>query len=68
MKTKKSRPKFQVGDRVRMYYGLQDVFGTIVEDMGCIGVGGRRLFHVKVDFGETTFFTQAPEEELTAVE
>jgi hypothetical protein len=59
---------FRVGDRVRFRFGLSTVTGTIVEDRGCIGVGGRRLFGVKAVFDPpNTIYLELPESELTAV-
>jgi hypothetical protein len=61
----KNRRKFKVGDRVQLRYGVQDVIGTIVEDRGNLAVD-KWFFDVKVDFGDTTFFIEVPEDELTA--
>jgi hypothetical protein len=66
-KNKKNGRPFRVGDRVQLPFGLKHAFGTIVEDRGCIGVGGRRLLRVIVDFDESTFFTEVPEADLTLV-
>ena len=35
-----------VGDRVSFRYVLHNVIGTITEDRGPIGVGGRRLYEI----------------------
>ncbi len=43
------RSAFKVGDRVSVRPGLYDAVGTIVEDRGFIGAGGRRLWRVKVE-------------------
>jgi hypothetical protein len=37
------------GDRVRFKLGAHRVVGTVVEDRGLIGVGGRQLVRVEVD-------------------
>lgn len=61
-------PDFKVGDRVRVRYGLRSPLGTIVEDRGFLGSGGRRLFRVKLEFDPPNVtFTELPEDELTAV-
>jgi hypothetical protein len=59
-------PKFKVGDRVMFRAGIGEVEGVIVEDRGCLGVGGRRLYGLHFDFmpGETRY-TERPEAELT---
>ena len=60
---------FRVGDRVRVRFGPQSPIGTIVEDRGFLGSGGRRLFGVKVEFDRTnTFYMEVPEDELTAAD
>ena len=41
-------PRFQVGDRVRILYGFRGVIGEIVEDRGNLGVGGRRIYAVRM--------------------
>jgi hypothetical protein len=62
------RPTFKVGDRVRVRLGLQESLGTIVEDRGWLGSGGRHLFRIKVEFDSpNTVFMELPEEELVAV-
>jgi hypothetical protein len=60
-------PGFGVGDRVRVRLGLETALGTIVEDRGFLGSGGRRLLRVKVDFDPPNVtFIELPEDELTA--
>jgi len=39
---------FQEGDRVSFLYGSVRAEGIIIEDRGNLGVGGRRLYRVKV--------------------
>jgi hypothetical protein len=57
---------FHVGDRVQLRFGPKFVTGTIVEDRGFIGVGGRRLWTVTAEFDQTnTLVMEVPEEELT---
>ena len=44
---------FKVGDRVRFKLGANRVVGTVVEDRGLIGVGGRQLVRVEVKLDPT---------------
>ncbi|MHB1426941.1 MAG: hypothetical protein ACYC3I_27620 [Gemmataceae bacterium] len=46
MSTKHRRPSFRIGDRVRVDMGRRKLTGVIVEDLGPLGVQGRRLFQV----------------------
>lgn len=46
MKTRNPKAKFKVGDRVRFDFPSYKVRGTIVEDRGPFGVGGRRQYTV----------------------
>jgi hypothetical protein len=63
---KKRPPRFRVGDKVVFLYGPQKVTGEIVEDRGLLGEYGRRLYRVRINFGEGedqgTF--EIPEEDL----
>jgi hypothetical protein len=59
--------QFQVGDRVRFVFGLAETAGTIVEDRGPIGVGGRRLYGVRFAFSEgDPMYIELPESDLKA--
>jgi hypothetical protein len=40
--------KFRVGQRVRLKHLFRGKIGEVVEDRGPIGVGGRRLYHVRL--------------------
>jgi hypothetical protein len=40
------------GDRVRVLWGLTPVEGIIVEDRGNLGVGGRRLYRVRLQLDD----------------
>ncbi len=40
--------RFRVGDRVRLLVGWDGMEGEIAEDFGNIGVGGRRLYYVRI--------------------
>jgi len=40
--------RFRLGDRVRVPFGRVHIEGEIVEDFGNIGVGGRRLYYVRI--------------------
>jgi hypothetical protein len=61
--------KFRVGQRVRLQHLFRGKIGEVVEDRGPIGVGGRRLYHVRIDlepFDENPLVL--PEESLEAVD
>lgn len=64
---------FKVGDEVRFLCAVDYVQGTIVEDRGNLGVGGRVMYRVRVP--SDPYLTNAdhwdielPEDELIAVE
>jgi hypothetical protein len=60
-------PLYKKGDFVSFGFGSDVVTGQIVEDRGCLGIGGRRLYGIKfeVNPGEQTYI-EMPEVELTA--
>ncbi len=62
-----NKARINVGDRVRFVFGTSKVVATIVEDMGHIGVGGRRLLVVAFPFGGELRKFDMPEKELTLV-
>ncbi len=39
-----------VGSRVKLDLGGREVSGTVIEDRGFLGVGGRRLLRVRLDW------------------
>ena len=43
----------RVGDRVRFRLGARDVAGTLIEDLGKIGIAGQRLDRVEVPLDAT---------------
>ena len=45
---------FGEGDRVRLLWGVTPVDGIIVEDRGNLGLGGRRLYRVRVQLDDIT--------------
>jgi len=57
----------KVGDRVRFEFGGRKVVGTIIEDRGRIGAGGRRLFAVRfrADLGSEGLL-ELPADEIQA--
>ncbi len=62
-----NRSSFNVGDRVRVRFGLQSTVGTIIEDRGFLSSGGRRLYRIKVDFDPPNVtFIELPEDEIQA--
>ena len=63
--TSKSRP-LAVGDRVSFMFGVRRVTGTIVEDRGNIGVGGRQLVGIRMRVGlDEERVIEMPAEEVT---
>lgn len=60
----KTKHRFKIGDRVRFRIGARLVVGTVVEDLGRIGVGGQQLVRVEVPIDATylrVFEAQAAE-------
>jgi len=49
----KTKHRFKVGDRVRFRLGARVVAGTVVEDLGKIGVAGQQLVRVEVPLDAT---------------
>ncbi len=60
---------FREGDRVRFPFGTAEVEGTVVEDRGNLGVGGKRLYGVtfRADDVSDPLYTEMEAEELTLV-
>ena len=56
--------KFLIGDKVRLSFGNRIVTGTVVEDRGRIGVGGRQLFRIVVKTGDEERALELPAEKL----
>ncbi len=73
-KRKKREPKdppplYKVGDYVSFEIGNGTVTGKIVEDRGCLGIGGRRLYGINFHFfpgDEETRYIELPEVEMRA--
>lgn len=38
---------YREGDRVRFHFGGVEVEGTVIEDRGNLGIGGKRLYGVR---------------------
>ena len=49
----KTKHRFKVGDRVRFRLGAHVLAGTVVEDLGKIGVSGQQLVRVEVPLDAT---------------
>jgi hypothetical protein len=66
---KNAEISYRVGDAVRFTWGVTPVEGKIVEYVGAIGRGGRRIFRVIVDQPEAYFHLdiELPEENLERV-
>jgi hypothetical protein len=61
-------PRFHVGDRVRILYGFRGVLGEVVEDRGKLGVGGERIYGVRMQMDPWNVMTsEFPEQSLEAV-
>lgn len=58
--------RFGVGDQVRFPFGTSKAAGTIIEDRGPIGVGGRRLYRIQFQFhdDEEPMHTELPASDL----
>jgi hypothetical protein len=61
---------FREGDRVRLLWGVTPVEGVVIEDRGNLGVGGRRLYRVRVRLDDITEPMESswPAEDLTLAE
>ena len=60
--------EFKIGDRVAVRPGFYNAIGTIVEDRGFIGAGGRRLWTIKVELDPpNVIYIELPESEMKAV-
>jgi hypothetical protein len=60
---------FGEGDRVRLLWGVTPVEGIVIEDRGNLGIGGRRIYRVRVQLDDITepMETEEPVEDLTLV-
>lgn len=59
---------FKVGDRVRYMRVFTPVEGVIIEDRGNLGVGGRRVYRLRVQLEEGhEIETELPDDKLTLV-
>ena len=67
--TTRSVPQVRIGDWVSFLYGPRKARAQVVEDRGQLGVGGRRLYRVRLDAdqSESSAF-ELPEEDLAAAE
>jgi len=64
---KEKPPLFKIGDFVSFGFGSGLVTGKIVEDRGCLGIGGRRLYGIKFEINPGDLvYTEMPEVELTS--
>lgn len=63
-----SRKKtLRVGTRVSLRFGRRSVRGTIIEDRGPLGVGGRRLWRVRLQMSDVSepIEVEVPESDLS---
>src|SRR6266576_145241 len=62
-------PQFRVGDWVSFLYGPKKALAQVVEDRGSLGMGGRRLYRVRLDFEQDVPSTfELLEEDLEAAD
>ncbi|HZW34105.1 MAG TPA: hypothetical protein VFF52_25500 [Isosphaeraceae bacterium] len=58
-------PRFRVGDWVSFPVGFRRALGQVVEDRGPVGMQGRRLYQLQIDWGEDGGTTiEVPEADL----
>jgi hypothetical protein len=64
--TSSRKKPLRVGARVSLRLGLQSVRGTIIEDRGRLGVGGRRLWRVRLELTDVAepIEIEVPESDL----
>src|SRR5260221_461833 len=61
-------PRFHVGDRVRILHGFRGVLAEVVEDRGNLGVGGKRIYAIRMNMdGCNEMITEISEQSLEAV-
>ena len=60
---------YREGDRVRVLWGVSRVEAVIIEDRGNLGVGGKRLYRIRIRLDDISdpIETNFPAEELTLV-
>ena len=62
------KPTIRVGDRVRFQFGKINPIGTVTEDRGPIGIGGRRLYGIQCTVSpEFSFYIELPAIDLEVV-
>ncbi|REJ86347.1 MAG: hypothetical protein DWQ34_03885 [Planctomycetota bacterium] len=60
-----AKPKFHVNDKVAFTFGMRRVKGFVVEDRGPLGVGGRRIYRVRLDMDPfDSMYFELPEDDL----
>lgn len=65
--TKKDHARFRVGDWVSFPWGTTRVRAQVVEDLGCIGHKGRRLYGLRMELPDDEGrYGELPEENLEA--
>lgn len=67
MKARGPRKKtLRVGSRVKLDFAGREVTGTVIEDRGPLGVGGRRLLRVRLEWSGVAepIEIEIPESEL----
>jgi hypothetical protein len=63
----KTKPLFKVGSKVWILRGTRPVHAEIIEDRGRLGVGGRRLYRIRIPVtDDETIAFELPEEDIAA--
>jgi len=61
--------KFRLGDRVRFQFGVDTMYGTIVEERGPLAAGRRLLYGVQMELeGIDDKYIEIPEDEMAIAE
>lgn len=65
--TSSRKKTLRVGARVSLRFGRSSVRGTIIEDRGPLGVGGRRLWRVRLEMSDVAepIEIEVPESDLS---
>ena len=59
------RPQFHLDQRIAFNFGTRKAKGSVVEDRGPLGVGGQRIYRIRLDMDPfEPVFLELPENEL----
>jgi hypothetical protein len=65
--TKRNGKALKTGDTIEFVYMSKPAVGTIIEDRGNLGVGGRRLYRIEAQTGTVTRVLEVTADQLTKV-